>query len=72
LAVVIDLFSRQVIGGSMGPRMDRELATNALLMTVYRRQPQSTFLVHSDQGSQFISYDWQAFLKAHNLQPSTR
>jgi putative transposase len=70
LAVVIDLFSRQVIGGSMGPRMDRELATNALLMAVYRRQPQSTVLVYSDQGSQFSSYDWQAFLKAHNLQPS--
>ena len=34
------------------------------------RQPQSTVLVHSDQGSQFSSYDWQAFLKVHNLQPS--
>jgi len=70
LAVVIDLFSRQVIGWSMGSRMDRELAINALLMAVWRRQPQSTVLVHSDQGSQFSSYDWQAFLKAHNLQPS--
>jgi putative transposase len=50
--------------------MDRELAINALLMAVWRRQPQSTVLVHSDQGSQFSSYDWQAFLKAHNLQPS--
>ena len=54
----------------MGPRMDRELAINALLMAVWRRQPQSTVLVHSDQGSQFSSYDWQAFLKTHNLQPS--
>lgn len=54
----------------MGPRMDRELAINALLMAVWRRQPQSTVLVHSDQGSQFFSYDWQAFLNAHNLQPS--
>jgi len=63
-------FSRQVIGWSMGPRMDRDLAINALLMAVWRRQPQSTVMVHSDQGSQFSSYDWQAFLKAHNLQPS--
>ncbi len=39
-------------------------------MAVCRRQPQSTVLVHSDQGSQFSSYDWQVFLKAHNLQPS--
>lgn len=70
LAAVLDLFSRQVIGWSMGPRMDRELALNALLMAVWRRQPKETVMVHSDQGSQFSSCDWQAFLKAHNLQQS--
>jgi len=70
LAVVIDLFSRQVIGWSMQPRMDRELALNALLMAVWRRQPQETVTVHSDQGSQFSSHDWQAFLKTHNLMGS--
>jgi putative transposase len=70
LAVVIDLFSRQVIGWSMQPRMDRELALNALLMAVWRRQPQDTVTVHSDQGSQFSSHDWQAFLKMHNLMGS--
>jgi putative transposase len=61
LAVVIVLFSRQVIGWSMGPRMDRELANNASLMAVWRRQPQSTLLVHSGPGSQFSSYGWQVF-----------
>ncbi len=50
--------------------MDRDLAINALLMAVWRRQPQSTVMVHSVQGSQFSSYDWQAFLKTHHLQPS--
>ena len=70
LAVVLDLFSRQVVGWSMQPRMGRELALNALLMAVWRRQPKEAVLVHSDQGSQFSSYDWQDFLKAHNLQPS--
>jgi putative transposase len=70
LAVVLDLFSRQVIGWSMGPRIDRELALNALLMAVWRRQPKQTVMIHSDQGSQFSSYDWQDFLKAHNLQQS--
>jgi len=70
LAAVIDLFSRQVIGWSMGPRMGRDLALNALLMAVWRRQPKQTVMVHSDQGSQFSSYDWQGFLKAHNLQQS--
>ena len=67
---MLDLFSGQVIGWSMGPRMDRDLAINALLMAVWRRQPQSTVMVHSDQDSQFSSYDWQAFLKLDNLQPS--
>jgi putative transposase len=70
LAAVLDLFSRQVIGWSMQPRMDRELALNALLMAVWRRQPTETVMVHSDQGSQYSSYDWQDFLKAHNLQQS--
>lgn len=67
LAVVLDLFSRQVIGWSMQPRMDRELALNALLMAVWRRQPESEVIVHSDQGSQFSSHDWQSFLKTHGL-----
>ena len=70
LAVVLDLFSRQVIGWSMQPRMDRELALNALLMAVWRRQPGNEVIVHSDQGSQFSSHDWQSFLKTHNLVPS--
>jgi transposase InsO family protein len=70
LAAVIDLLSRQVIGWSMGSRMDRELALSALLMTVWRRKPQRTVMVHFDQGSQFSSYDWRDFLKAHNLEQS--
>ena len=67
LAVVLDLFSRQVIGWSMRSRMDSELAINALLMAVWRRQPKNEVIVHSDQGSQFSSHDWQSFLKANNL-----
>lgn len=70
LAVVLDLFSRQVVGWSMNSRMDRELAINALLMAVWRRNPSSPVIVHSDQGSQYSSHDWQAFLKANNLEAS--
>ena len=70
LAVVLDLFSRQVIGWSMQSRMDRELAINALMMAVWRRNPKAPVIVHSDQGSQFSSHDWQAFLKEHNLSAS--
>jgi len=39
-------------------------------MAVWRRKPQQEVLVHSDQGSQFSSHDWQDFLKAHRLVPS--
>ncbi|MYM67078.1 IS3 family transposase [Pseudoduganella sp. FT55W] len=67
LAVVLDLFLRQVIGWSMSSRIDRDLAMNALLMAVWRRQPTGEVMVHSDQGSQFSSYDWRDFLAAHGL-----
>ena len=67
LAVVLDLFSRQVIGWSMQSRMEADLIMRALLMAVWRRQPMTEVIVHSDQGSQYTSYDWQDFLKAHNL-----
>ena len=70
LAVVLDLFSRQVIGWSMGSSPDRHLAMDALLMAVWRRNPTEEVLVHSDQGCQFSSHDWQSFLKSHNLVPS--
>ena len=70
LASVMDLFSRQIVGWSMGARMETELVLNALLMAVWRRRPQQPVMVHSDQGSQFSSHDWQAFLKTHNLVPS--
>ena len=67
LAVVIDLFSRQVIGWSMQSKMHADLVLNALLMAVWRRKPKDEVLVHSDQGTQYTSSDWQSFLKSHNL-----
>ena len=67
LSVVIDLFSRQVVGWSMKPRMTSDLALDALLAAVWRRKPQGNVMVHSDQGSQFSSGDWQSFLKANHL-----
>ncbi len=54
----------------MAPRIDRELAINALLMAVWRRQPTETVRVHADRGSQFSSDDWRDFCKTHNLQQS--
>jgi putative transposase len=67
LAVVLALFSRQLIGWSMSSRIDRELAMNVLLMAVWRRQPKNMVTVHSDQ---FSSYDWRDFLAGHTLQQS--
>lgn len=70
LAVVIDLYSRRVIGWSMRPRMTTDLVLQALLMAVWRRKPKRTVTIHSDQGSQFTSQEWQAFLRQHNLEAS--
>ncbi len=69
LAVVLDLFSRKVVGWSMKPTLGRELALDAVLMAVWRREPQKT-LIHSDQGSQYGSDDWLRFCKANHLEPS--
>jgi putative transposase len=67
LAVVLDLFSRQIVGWSMRSRMDNDLVLSALLMAVWRRKREREVMVHSDQGSQFTSHEWQAFMKAHGL-----
>ncbi|MCC0014688.1 MAG: IS3 family transposase [Rhodobiaceae bacterium] len=70
LAVVIDLYSRRVVGWSMQSRQTTDVVLQALLMAVWRRKPKSRVLIHSDQGSQFTSMDWAAFLRAHNLEHS--
>ena len=70
LAVVIDLFSRRVVGWSMQSRQTSDLVLQALLMAVCRRKPKHAVLVHSDQGSQFASIEWAAFLKHHNIEHS--
>lgn len=69
LAVVLDLFSRKVVGWSAGPTIRRELVLDAVLMAVRRRRPRGT-LIHSDQGSQFGSDAWRRFCRSNHLQPS--
>ena len=70
LAVVIDLYSRRVVGWSMRPRMTTDLVLQALLMAVWRRKPKRAVTIHSDQGSQFTSQEWQAFLRGGQHEPS--
>jgi putative transposase len=70
LAVVIDLYSRRVVGWAMQSRQTTDLVLQALLMAVWRRKPKDTVLIHSDQGSQFTSIDWMSFVRHHNLEHS--
>jgi len=70
LAVVIDLYSRRVVGWSMQSRMQMDLVLSALLMAVWRRKPKQKVIIHSDQGSQFTGHEWQKFLGEHNLEAS--
>ena len=70
LCVVIDLYSRRVIGWSMQSLMHMDLVLTALLMALWRRKPKHKVTIHSDQGSQFTSHEWQSFLAKHNLEAS--
>lgn len=70
LAVILDLFSRKVIGWSMNHRVTRQLALDAFYMAAARRDMRSNVILHSDQGSQFASSDWQRALKRYHVIPS--
>lgn len=71
LAVIIDLYSRKVIGWATGHRQTTPLVLKALQSAVPRiRKTNDKVILHSDQGSQYSSYDYKAFLKQHNLIPS--
>jgi len=67
LAVILDLYSRQVIGWAMGDRNDRQLVSTALTMAVWRRGMVKHVIVHSDQGSTYASGDYQQLLRRYNL-----
>lgn len=67
VTVVIDLFSRQVIGWSMKSNPRAELVSDALLMALWRRKPKNKVLVHSDQGVPYTCSDWTRFLRDRNL-----
>ena len=70
LAVVLDLYSRRIVGWSMQPRMTSELVSDALLMAVWRRGWPTALLHHSDQGSQYTSDAFQRLLKDHGIRAS--
>jgi putative transposase len=72
LAVVIDLFSRKVVGWSMRPDMQRNLVIDALEMAWFMRNPgkEAGLIFHSDRGTQYASEDFSDVLKEHGITPS--
>jgi transposase InsO family protein len=70
LAVVIDLYSRQVVGWSMAEHMRTKLVNDALLMAIWKRKPDKGLLWHTDRGSQYASESHRALLKQHSISQS--
>ncbi|MDN3407172.1 MULTISPECIES: IS3 family transposase [unclassified Pseudoalteromonas] len=70
LAVIIDLYSRSVIGWSMSTRMTSSLVCDALQMAIWRRGRPKDVIVHSDRGSQYASHAYRDLLSEHHLMQS--
>lgn len=70
LAVVMDLFSRQIIGWAIDKHMKVKLAIDALVMAYWRRKPQPGLLHHSDRGSQYACDKYQEQLEHYKMIPS--
>ncbi len=67
LAIVLDLFNREVIGWSLKPRMTTDIVTDALTMAWFRRRPNAGVMHHSDRGSQYASHAFQDKLKEFGI-----
>lgn len=70
LAIVMDLFARNIVGWSMASRITDDLVLDALTMAYWRRKPKKKVMLHSDQGSQYTSGRCQKLLKALNMEAS--
>ena len=70
LAVVLDLYSRRVVGWAMSNRINRELALNASSMALTHRPRPELLVHHSDRGSQYASADYRRLLDAHGIECS--
>jgi putative transposase len=67
VAVVIDLFSRRVVGWSMSSTMVAQLVADALVMAIWRRGKLEALLQHSDKGSQYVNDQFQRLMADHNI-----
>lgn len=70
LAVVLDLFARNVVGWSMSSTMTEDLAMDAITAAYWRRKPTHEVKLHSDQGSQYTSRQFKKLLASYNIAPS--
>jgi transposase InsO family protein len=70
LAVVLDLYSRKVVGWAISKRMTKQLVIDALLMALWARKPPQGLILHSDRGSQYCSHAYQKIINTHGLQCS--
>ncbi len=70
LAVVLDLFSRQIVGWSMKPKMESNLVVDALKMAWFRRQPEEGLIFHSDRGRQYCSDEFKRCIAAFKMKSS--
>lgn len=70
LAIVLDLYSRRIIGWAVSNRLKKSLATTALSRAITMRQPKPGLIHHSDRGSQYCSHEYQSLLKQNNITPS--
>jgi transposase InsO family protein len=67
VVVVLDLFSRRVVGWSMGAHLDAQMMLDALQMALNRRRPKPGLVVHSDRGAQYASAEYRQLLARHGL-----
>ena len=70
LAVIIDIFSRKVVGWATSSRMKTALVIEALSMAYFRRKPPKGLVHHSDRGSQYASYEYQQLLESYGMMSS--
>ena len=67
LTIILDLFSRRIVGWSLNNRIDKKLVMDALIMAVWRRHPSPGLIFHSDRGSQYCSTDFRKLLEKYKM-----
>jgi putative transposase len=70
LSIIMDLYSRQIVGWAMNKRMHKQLVLDALAMAYWQRKPSKDLLHHSDRGSQYACHDYRKRLESYGMEAS--